>query len=133
MAGIDPRFYYLTLGLLALCTVAGLVVAIRWQREVNHDLAPPTDKDLLDPIEKAYYSGLMREEEYQRIRESMAKQMSGVALPLSKAERLKARPPAVAGPESTVESEGPTADPSTEDLPPPIIPTGDSAPGPGPG
>ena len=74
MAGIDPKFYYLTLGLLALCTVVGLIVAYRFQREVNVDLAPPTEKDIFDPIEKAFYSGLMDKEEFERIRESLARQ-----------------------------------------------------------
>jgi len=79
VAGIDPRFYYLTLGLLALCTVVGLVIAIRLQREVEHDLSPSTEKDLLGPLEKAYYSGLMDEAEFRRIRESMEKRKAGEA------------------------------------------------------
>lgn len=81
MADIDPRFYYLTLFLLGACTIVGLVVALRFQREVDHDLAPTTEKDLLDPLEKAYYSGLMDEEEFQRIRESMERQKAGQTEP----------------------------------------------------
>jgi hypothetical protein len=79
VAGIDPRYYYLTLGLLVLCTIVGLVMAFRIQREVEHDLAPSTEKDLLGPLEKAYYSGLMDEAEFRRIRESMEKRKSGEA------------------------------------------------------
>jgi hypothetical protein len=74
VAGIDPKFYYLTLSLLILCTVVGLVVVYTLHREVNEDLAPPTEKDLFNPLEKAFYSGLMDEAEFQRIRESMARQ-----------------------------------------------------------
>ena len=103
MAGIDPKFYYLTLGLLVLCTIVGMIVAYRFQREVNEDLAPPTEKDLLDPLEKAYYSGLMREDEFKRIRESMARQ-KGDAAPASKAIKPRVKPAKV------------------EELPPPIDP-----------
>jgi hypothetical protein len=79
VAGIDPRYYYLTLGLLVLCTVVGMVVAFRFQREVEHDLTPSTEKDVLGPLEKAYYSGLMDEAEFKRIRASMEKRKSGEA------------------------------------------------------
>jgi hypothetical protein len=74
VAGIDPKYYWLTLILLALCTLVGLIVAFRFQREVNEDLAPPTEKDLLGPLEKAFYSGLMDEAEFKRIQASMARQ-----------------------------------------------------------
>jgi hypothetical protein len=79
VAAIDPRYYYLTLGLLALCTIVGLVIAFKFQREVEHDLAPSTEKELLGPLEKAYYSGLMDEAEFKRIRASMEKRKSGEA------------------------------------------------------
>jgi len=81
VAAIDPRYYYLTLGLLGLCTLVGLVVAFRFQREVEHDLAPSTEKDLLGPLEKAYYAGLMDEAEFKRIRESMERRKAGEAEP----------------------------------------------------
>ena len=124
VAGIDPKFYYLTLGLLALCTVVGFIVAYRFQREVNHDLAPPTEKDLLDPLEKAYYSGLMREDEFRRIQESMARQKAE-PLPLSKPPKSKFTPPAASGAGGS-----PVLDAGT---PGSINPTGDSDPGPSPG
>ena len=92
MAGIDPKFYYLTLGLLILCTIVGMIVAYRLQREVNDDLAPPTEKDLLGPLEKAYYSGLMREEEFHRIRESMARRKGDVVAPISKPIKPPVKP-----------------------------------------
>jgi hypothetical protein len=41
VAGIDPKYYYLTLGLLATCTIVGLFVAYRLQRDVAVDDAPP--------------------------------------------------------------------------------------------
>lgn len=91
MAGIDPGYYYLTLGLLGFCALVGLIVAFKFQREVEHDLAPTTEKELLGPLEKAYYSGLMDEAEFQRIRESMRKRKSGEAEPAP-------RPPAVQKP-----------------------------------
>jgi hypothetical protein len=78
VAGIDPKYYYyVTLGLLGVCTLVGMVIAFRFQREVEHDLAPTTEKDLLGPLEKAYYSGLMDEAEFKRIRESMEKRKAG--------------------------------------------------------
>lgn len=80
MASIDPKYYYLTLGLLALCTVVGLFFVFRLQREVSVDDAPPTEQDVLSPLEKAYYSGLMNEDEFKRIQASMAKQAAGQPL-----------------------------------------------------
>jgi len=88
VAGIDPKYYYLTLGLLGLCTLVGLVVAFKFQREVEHDLAPSTEKELIGPLEKAYYSGLMDEAEFKRIRASMDKRKAGDVGPGPK------RPPA---------------------------------------
>ena len=74
MAAIDPRYYYLTLTLLAVCTVVGMYFAFRLQREVTVDDSPPTKEDVLSPLEKAYYSGLMNEDEFRRIQMSMDKQ-----------------------------------------------------------
>lgn len=121
MAGIDPRFYWLTLGLLALCVLVGLVVAYRFQREINNDLTPPTDRDLLGPLEQAYYSGLMREEEFQRIQEAMVRQRGEDLLLTSKASKLRSKP---------ADKEGSPADEgkAVEDPESPITPTGDSAP-----
>lgn len=138
MAGIDPKFYYLTLGLLALCTIVGLIVAFKFQREVNEDLSPPTEKDLLGPLEKAFYSGLMREEEFLRIQESMAKQRGEVYVPSTKAikARVSAAEPAPAGPEvlAATPDEIPTKElPAESAEPPPVTPTDESAPGPSPG
>jgi hypothetical protein len=135
VAGIDPKFYYLTLGLLALCTVVGLIVAYRFQREVNEDLAPPTERDLLGPLEKAYYSGLMRPEEFERIQESMAKQKGEPPAKASKAARPTVEPSPPVWPEfspGTVEETAPGAGPIVEP-PPPVTPTGESDPGPSPG
>jgi hypothetical protein len=101
---LDPRNHYLTLGLLALCTILGLMVAFRFQREVDHDLSPSTEKDLLDPLEKAFYSGLMDEAEFQRIRESMVRLKADEAAPASK--RAGPRPPRGAVPDP-----GPEVDP----------------------
>ena len=63
--------YYVTLGLLVACTLVGILVAARFRREVDEDLAPPTARELLDPLENAYYSGLMRPEEIERVRDSV--------------------------------------------------------------
>ena len=71
--------YYLTLALLAACTIFGIVVAAQFRREVDEDLAPTTAKDLLDPLEKAYYSGLMHPAEIEKIRESVRKQQPAQA------------------------------------------------------
>jgi hypothetical protein len=105
VAGIDPKYYYLTLGLLILCTIVGLIAAYSFQREVSEDLAPPSEKDVFDPIEKAYYSGLMNEAEFQRIQESIAKQKGEEFKPSSKRQKLRSNP---------IEAEPPTAPPDTE-------------------
>jgi hypothetical protein len=108
VAGIDPKFYYLTLGLLIVCTIVGMIVAFRFQREVNEDLAPPTEKDLLGPLEKAYYSGLMREDEMQRIRESMARQKGDEAVPASKSTKPRVKPAEVEAPPPSTEPDSET-------------------------
>jgi len=122
VAGIDPKFYYLTLGLLGLCTLVGLIVAYSLQREVNEDLAPPTERDLLGPLEKAYYSGLMREEEFKKIQESMAKQAGAESTTVKpRTTALRVRP-------ANIET-GPSPDLDA----PPVTPTDDSGQGPAPG
>ena len=73
MANPSMNVSYLTLGLLIACTLIGIFIAARFRREVDVDLAPPTDQELLDPLEKAYYSGLMRPDEIERVRESIKK------------------------------------------------------------
>lgn len=105
MAGIDPKYYYLTLILLALCTLVGLILVYRFQREVNEDLAPPTEKDLFGPLEKAYYSGLMDEAEFKRIQASMAKQKGEEPAPAPKSTRVRVQ---------LTEEILPPADPDTE-------------------
>ena len=130
MAGIDPKFYYLTAGLLAVCTVVGLIVAFRFQREVEEDLAPPTEKDLFDPLERAYYSGLMRDDEFQRIQESMAKQKGGkpVVPPIR-----RAKPPSVKASDGTPFLLPDSGVGGSGEGHPPITPSGDFDPGPSPG
>ncbi len=93
MAGIAPKYYYLTLSLLGICVVIGLFVAYRFQREVNDDLAPTTEKDLLGPLEKAYYAGLMDEAEFLRIRESMNRGKLDAGPPAPKAPAAPPSPP----------------------------------------
>ncbi|WP_435010554.1 hypothetical protein P12x_001827 [Tundrisphaera lichenicola] len=107
VADIDPRYYYLTLFLLAACTIVGLVIAFRFQREVDHDLAPTTEKDLLDPLEKAYYSGLMDEEEIHRIRESMHRRKAGYVDPAPTIPMNKnpVKPPEFMGPGPMAETQ----------------------------
>ena len=95
MAGIDPKFYWLTLILLASCTLVGLILVYRFQREVNEDLVPPTEKDLLGPLEKAYYSGLMNEAEFKAIQASMAKQKGEEPAPAPRPSRTRVQAPQV--------------------------------------
>ena len=73
MPSLPFNGYYLTLGLLVACTAIGILVAARFRREVDHDLAPTTTKELLGPLERAYHSGLMHPAEIERIRESVKK------------------------------------------------------------
>ena len=92
--------YYLTFALLIACTIIGIGVAARFRREVDEDLAPMTSHDLLDPLEKAYFSGLMRPEEIERIRESVKRsQDAEIASPgAAKKTRTTTRP--FVGPEN---------------------------------
>ncbi len=73
MPNLPVNGYYLTLGLLVACTILGIGVAARFRREVDEDLAPITKKELLAPLEQAYYAGLMHPEEIERIRDSVKK------------------------------------------------------------
>ena len=104
MTGIDPRYYYLTLGLIILSTIVGLIVVFRLQRDVQVDDVPPTESEVMGPLEKAYYSGLMTREEFENIRQSMAKTKDGTPLPLKKPS-----------PETPVASETPTETPETSE------------------
>lgn len=125
MAGIDPKFYWLTLGLLTLCVVVGLAVAYQLQRDVNDDLSPPTEKDLMGPLEKAYYSGLMRKEEFLRIQESMARHQEEETTPGKKRARLAVK-----------KADPKPAQPDLEfdrDKHLPVTPGDDSGPPPAPG
>ena len=79
MGQVHFNGYYLTAALLALCTVIGITVAARFRREVDEDLTPTTMKDLLDPLEKAFYSGLMRPDEIERVRAAVQKEPAAVA------------------------------------------------------
>ena len=95
MPNLPINGYYLTLGLLVACTILGIGVAARFRREVDEDLAPTTKKELLDPLEQAYYSGLMHSEEIERIRESVKQPKSATApkMPTLKASGLAATDP----------------------------------------
>jgi len=73
---IPSKYYYLTLILLGVCSLVGLFIAYRLQRDVAES-GPTTEKDIANPLEKAYASGLMREEEFRRIQESIRKQKEG--------------------------------------------------------
>ncbi len=111
--------YYLTAGLLALCTVIGIVVAARFRREVDEDLTPATSKELLDPLEKAFYSGLMRPEEIERIRASVNKGPVAETIPDRPVTRPKpGRPPGATGGDPMFDHDldrGPTAGPSVDE------------------
>lgn len=65
---------YLTLAMLGVCFVFSIYIARRFQREVAEDSTPATPTELYGPLEQAYYAGLMREEEYLRIREKMSRE-----------------------------------------------------------
>ena len=94
--------YYLTMGSLALCSVVGFTLWYRFRREVDHDLAPPTPREVLDPLEQAYVSGLMHPSEIERIRESIRRQKAGL-------------PPLVPPPAKLIITAGPN---EGEDAPP---------------
>jgi hypothetical protein len=114
VAGIDPKYYWLTLGLLIFCTLVGMFIIYRLQKDVSEDDLPPTAKEVLGPLERAYYSGLMTEEEFKRINQSMAKQKDG-PLPLSKPAKV---PMILTETETeTIESTSADAEPDTEEDP----------------
>lgn len=73
MTATNFNHSYLTLGLLIACFAITLFVTLRLQREVAEDATPTTPKEVFGPLEKAYHAGLMREEEYLRIRDQMAR------------------------------------------------------------
>jgi hypothetical protein len=73
---MDPsRHPYLTLALLSVALVVGLVWAYRVVRDVRGESEEETDspEDLLTPLAEAFAAGQMSEEEYQRIRASLAR------------------------------------------------------------
>ena len=78
----------------------------RWNRKAitipTRGQTPSTEKEVLGPLEKAYYSGLMDEAEFKRIRDSMEKRKAGEDGPAS-------RRPAV--PQITGQSESTAPDP----------------------
>ncbi len=94
MAGIQPFYYYLTLSLLGVCVVVGIVIALRFQREVEEEATPASPKEVFGPLERAYYAGLMDEAEYLRIRDSMRE----AGLPVSPIPRKKPKPPSALPP-----------------------------------
>lgn len=106
MPVIAAKYYYLTLALLGVCSLIGLIVAYRFQRDVD-DLAPTTEKDLLGPLEKAYASGLMDEAEFRRIQESMRRRKE----PESGGSKATARPRPAVESEPPASDEGPEAGP----------------------
>ena len=73
MTAANFNHSYLTLGLLIACFAITLFVTMRLQRDVAEDAAPTTPKEVFGPLEKAYHAGLMREDEYLRIRDQMAR------------------------------------------------------------
>lgn len=87
--------YYLTAAMFLVCTLAGVVLAARWRREVDEDLAPPSGRDVLDPLEQAYFSGLMRPDEIARVREAAERRKAGPGeAPVSAAKVIRpVRPP----------------------------------------
>ena len=89
MPPIPSKYYYLTLVLLSLCSLVGLYIAYRFQRDVAES-GPTTEKEIASPLEKAYASGLMDEAEFRRIQESMRKLKEGGSA--SPPRKLKARP-----------------------------------------
>lgn len=99
--------YYLTLALLLVCTACGILVAARFRRDVEES-APPTARDLLNPLEQAYFAGLMHPAEIERVRESV---------------KRSSQPPA---PDVPVKPRRTQADP------PPVLFQGDSSCDPGP-
>lgn len=108
MPVIPSQYYYVTLVLLSICSLAGLFIAYRLQRDVAES-SPTTEKDIAKPLEKAFASGLMDEAEFRRIQESIRKQKEGAG-PIIPPRPLRAKPgPAVPGPiedESADEGEG---------------------------
>ncbi|MGE3819143.1 MAG: hypothetical protein AB7I30_06875 [Isosphaeraceae bacterium] len=67
--------WYLTFALLAFGIVVGVPWAIRTWKEAKGDVEETSDtaEGLLGPLEEAYASGELSEEEYRRIRSSVVK------------------------------------------------------------
>lgn len=83
---------YITLALLLVCFAVTMFLARKFQREVAEDSAPTTPGELYGPLEKAYYAGLMREDEYLRIRAQRDRDQKTKAAPVAAAKAKPAGP-----------------------------------------
>ena len=88
---MGPNFrWYATLGLMSLLILVGVPWALKVWKEAKGNIEGPTDTPdrLLGPLEEAFASGQMSEEEYLKIRSSVEK-----VAPI-KGRLLPSRPPA---------------------------------------
>lgn len=71
---VDPSLqFYLIIAVFIVLAVVGLPVAVRVWNDTRHGVVEETDspEELLTPLEAAYRSGQMTEEEYLRIQQSV--------------------------------------------------------------
>ena len=108
MRGLSPSSYTVFLALIALVVTAGTILVYRLRREVDDELCPVTDAELLRDFERAYYSGEMDEAEFRQVTEALKAKKSGAPRPIAGPPDA---PPAVEpedpGPEQGVEVERP--------------------------
>ncbi len=65
---------YLPIVLLILAILIGVPVAYRlWREAHEEDEEPASDADRLAQLERAFYLGQMDEEEFRRVRDSLAR------------------------------------------------------------
>ena len=76
---VDPTLqFYVIIAVFIVLAIFGLPVAIRVWNDTRHGVVEETDspEELLTPLEAAFRSGQMTEEEYQRIQQSVERVVS---------------------------------------------------------
>jgi hypothetical protein len=79
--GLSPSSYTVFLALIALVVAVGTIVVYRLRREVDEDLCPVTDEELLRDFERAYFAGEMDEAEFRSVTAALKAKKSGTPKP----------------------------------------------------
>ena len=111
---IDPQIqFYLMIATFVALAVFGLPYAIRVWNDTRQGVAEETDtpEEILTPLEAAFRSGLMTEEEYIRVRDSTERIVAPLITEPSLDQYLTARIPDEKQPhQGSTADEAPSAD-----------------------